>query len=356
MAPDAASARVAPAALEGFVARILASFGVPAAAAATVAARMVEADLRGYDSHGVFRLRQYADRLAAGSINPRARPRLVEEAAAVAVVDGDDGFGHLAMDLAVATAVAKAEAAGIGWVGLRRSNHAGPLAVYVRPMVERGMIGLAGAVGGTNHVPPTGGRELLLGTNPLAVAVPAAGRAPFLLDMATTVASSGKIKRLAQRGEAMPAGWMIDRDGRPLTDPTRQAEGFLLPIGGAKGYGLALAVALLGGVLNGARTGRDILARNAEPATPPNAGQFVAAIRLAAFGDPDTIAQAAAELLDDLERSAPLEGDAPVRVPGAGRDAARAERSAHGIPVHPALRRDLDAVADARGVARLPTA
>jgi len=350
MPPDPQpAARVEAPALERFVSAALTSFAVPAADAERVAASMVEADLRGYESHGVFRLRQYVDRLAAGAVNPCATARIVEETAATALVDGDNGLGHLAMHLAVRTAIAKADAAGIGWVGVRGNNHAGPLALYVRPMVDHAMAGLAGAVGGANHVPPFGAAELLLGTNPLAVAVPAAGRAPFLLDMATTVASSGRIKTLAQRGETMPEGWMVDRDGRPLTDPTRQSEGFLLPVGGAKGYGLALAIALLGGVLNGARTGRDI-APERDPATPANTGPFVAAIRLSAFGEPAALAADAARLLGDMESAAPLAGHDAVRVPGAERDRLRAERLATGVPLHPDLRRVLDAVARERGL------
>jgi LDH2 family malate/lactate/ureidoglycolate dehydrogenase len=115
--------------------------------------------------------------------------------------------------------MAKAREAGIGWVGVFRGNHAGPAALYVRPQAEAGMIGLAAAVGSANHMPPWGGSDLLLGTNPIAIAAPSGGADPFVLDMATTVASVGKIKVLAQRGEPMPEGWMVGRDGLPLTDP-----------------------------------------------------------------------------------------------------------------------------------------
>ena len=212
---------------------------------------MVEADLLGYDTHGVFRLRQYVNRLRDGGCNPAPRVRVVRETAATALVDGDNGLGHLAMTRARDLAMEKARAAGIGWVGVRGGNHAGPAALYVRPQAAARMIGLAGAVGSANHVAPFGGTDILLGTNPIAVAAPG-GDDPFVLDMATTVAAVGKIKLLAQRGEPMPEGWMVGRDGKPLTDPARRDEGFLLPIGGAKGYGLGLAIGLLAGVLNGA--------------------------------------------------------------------------------------------------------
>ncbi|XWN29370.1 MAG: Ldh family oxidoreductase [Devosia sp.] len=354
--PEATHPAIDPAALTAFVAAVLTSYGVPSADAETVASTMVEADLYGYDTHGVFRLAQYAKRLDAGGTNPSAHPRIVTETPATALIDGDNGLGHLAMHLAAKTAIKKAEETGIGWVGVSGNNHAGPLALYVRPMVDHAMIGLSAAVGSANHVPPFGGTDLLLGTNPLAVAVPAAGRAPFLLDMATTIASAGKIKTLAQRGEAMPEGWMVGRDGKPLTDPKRQSEGFLLPIGGAKGYALAAAIALLAGGLNGAAMGRQVIDFSNDTKTPANTGQFVAAISLSAFGNADAIAAAAAAFCTDLEASTPLPGYDSVRIPGAGRDALYVERRTKGIPLHPNLRRDLDAIADARALPRLAAA
>jgi len=347
--------RADAATLTAFVAGILTKVGVPQDDADLVAATMVDADLYGYETHGVFRLRQYVNRLRAGGTSATARPLILTETAATALVDGDNGLGHLGMHLASRTAIEKAREAGIGWVGLRGNNHAGPLALYIQPMADSGMAGLATAVGSANHVPPFGGSELLLGTNPIAVAVPAAGRAPFLLDMATTVASAGKIKTLAQRGEQMPEGWMVGPDGAPLTDPKRQSEGFLLPIGGAKGYGLALAIALLAGTINGAATGRDIIDFSNDMAGPANTGQFVAAINLAAFGDPATIAADAAKLCADLEASATLPGHDGVRIPGAGRTALYAERRAKGLPLHPNLRRALDEIASECGLDPLTT-
>ena len=227
---------VAAAALADFVARAFVALGVPEAEAAQVAGLMVEADLLGYDTHGVFRLRQYVNRLRDGGCNPAPRVRVVRETAATALVDGDNGLGHLAMTRARDLAMEKARAAGIGWVGVRGGNHAGPAALYVRPQAAARMIGLAGAVGSANHVAPFGGTDILLGTNPIAVAAPGAATDPFVLDMATTVAAVGKIKLLAQRGEPMPEGWMVGRDGKPLTDPAPPGRG--LPAADRRGEGL----------------------------------------------------------------------------------------------------------------------
>jgi LDH2 family malate/lactate/ureidoglycolate dehydrogenase len=345
--------RIAAAELEAFVGRVLGALGVPADDASTVARAMVEADALGYDTHGTFRLRQYVNRLKGGGIRAAARPHVVRETVATALIDGDDGLGHLAMLKAVTLAAEKAKAAGIGWVGVRGGNHAGPAALYVRPLAEAGMIGLAAAVGSANHVTPWGGTDLLLGTNPLAVAAPYGGDDPFVLDMATTVAAMGKIKTLAQRGEPMPEGWMVGRDGKPLTDPSLREEGFLLPIGGPKGYGISLAIGLLAGVLNGAAFGSGVVDFTKDTTSATNTGQFVAAIDIAAFGDPAEFAAAAAAAFAEMRASPPLPGHDPVRVPGEGRGALRALNLSEGIPLHAALRRELDAIAAECGVAPL---
>ncbi len=345
--------RIAADALEAFVGRVLGALGVPAEDAATVARAMVEADALGYDTHGTFRLRQYVNRLKGGGIRAAARPHVVRETVATAVIDGDDALGHLAMLKAVALAAEKAKATGIGWVGVRGGNHAGPAALYVRPLADAGMIGLAAAVGSANHVTPWGGTDLLLGTNPLAVAAPYGGDDPFVLDMATTVAAMGKIKTLAQRGEPMPEGWMVGRDGKPLTDPNRREEGFLLPIGGPKGYGISLAIGLLAGVLNGAAFGSGVVDFTKDTTSATNTGQFVAAIDIAAFCDPAEFAAAASAAFAEMRASPPLPGHDPVRVPGDGRGSLRARNLAEGIPLHAALRRELDAIAAECGVAPL---
>ncbi|MCP4384600.1 MAG: Ldh family oxidoreductase, partial [Hyphomicrobiales bacterium] len=245
--------------IKQFLSAAFESLEVPEADAAVVAGLMVKADLYGYDTHGTFRLRQYVNRLRDGGTNPKATVTIAVDRDASAVVDGDNGLGHLPMRFATELAMTKARAHGVGWVGVRNGNHAGPASLYVNMAVEDDMIGIYGAVGSANHVPPFGGMDFLLGTNPIAIAVPAGRSPPFILDMATTTAAVGKVKTLAQRGEPMPEGWMVGRDGKPLTDPTRFGDGFLLPIGGAKGYGLAMAIGLLAGTLNGAAFGKDVV-------------------------------------------------------------------------------------------------
>lgn len=334
-----------------FVSRALMAHGVPENDAVKVASLMVEADVYGYGTHGVFRLRQYLARLDGGGCNPTPKVTIAQETVATAVVDGDNGLGHLAMAAARDLAMEKARTAGIGWVGVRRGNHAGPLALYVRPQAEAGLLGMAAAVGSANHVPPYGGTDLLLGTNPIAFSAPISGPDPFVFDMATTVAAMGKIKTMLQQGQPMPEGWMVGRDGKPLTDPARKSEGYLLPIGGPKGFGLSVTIGLMAGVLNGAAFGSDVVDFTQDTSSPTNTGQFVVAIDPAAFGIGDDFAEQAARVFAEMRASPPLPGHDPVRLPGDGKTAMAEARRKEGLTLNPALRKDLNALAADCGLA-----
>jgi LDH2 family malate/lactate/ureidoglycolate dehydrogenase len=341
------------AAIEAFLTSAFVAQGVPHGDARAVASLMVKADLCGYGSHGTFRLRQYVNRLRDGGTNPQANVTVAVEHPATALVDGDNGLGHLAMLRATKLAITKARTSGMAWVGVRNGNHAGPASLYVTMVVEEDMIGIYGAVGSANHVPPFGGMDLLLGTNPIAIAVPAGRSPPFILDMATTVAAAGKIKALAQRGGTMPEGWMVARDGTPLTDPTRHKEGFLLPIGGAKGYGLAMAIGLLAGTLNGAAFGKDVVEFSEDTVSATNTGQFVAAISVAAFADVATFKATVDEVFTQMRASPTLPGHDRVRIPGDQRSAAFDHRAANGVPLHPSLVETLAKIADELNIPKL---
>src|SRR5215510_11816692 len=224
--PDPAP-RVSADRLRAFISQAFEKAGVLATDAGILAELITEADLRGTDTHGVFRLPLYVRRIKAGGINLRPNIRVVEEHASTALVDGDNSMGHLVMWFAARVAIEKARQTGVGWVGVRMSNHAGPAALYAMMPLAHEMIGLYFAVGSNNHLPPTGSAEALLGTNPIAVAIPADQEPAVVMDMAPTVASFGKVRLKAAQDEPMPVGWMIDRAGRPLTDAKRAGEGFL---------------------------------------------------------------------------------------------------------------------------------
>ncbi len=342
---SAAPRRIAAAQVASFIVRSLCAVGVPVADAESIAELMTRADVNGSDGHGVFRLPQYVRRIKGGAVNVSPDIRTVREAPAMAVVDGDNGMGHLVMRYATEKAIAKAKQAGVAWVGVKGSNHAGPASLYASMPVAHDMIGLYLAVGNANHLPPWGGIDMLLSTNPIAVAIPAGDESPVVLDMATTVAAYGKVKTKAQRGETMPEGWMMDRGGRPLTDPKRANEGFLLPIGGYKGYGLALIFGMLAGTLNGAAMGRDVVDFNADDSTPTNTGHAIVAISVEAFQPVAQFKASVDALVRDIRNSQRLPGVDRIWLPGEQSAIKREERATLGIPMPAPLLASLDALA-----------
>jgi L-2-hydroxycarboxylate dehydrogenase (NAD+) len=349
--------RASPADLGAFIARAFVSVGLPTRDAEDVAARMVEADVIGADAHGVFRLPQYIRRLKAGGVNTRPDIQVKKTGPATALVDGDNGMGHLVMTRAALTAVELARETGVAWVGARRSNHAGAASVYAEIPAREGMIGIYSAVASANHMPPWGGVASLLGTNPLAIGVPLGDDAPVMLDFATTVVSYGTVKGYELRGQKMPEGWMVDKaTGGPLTDPARSNDGFLLPIGGYKGAGLSMILGLLAGVLNGAGVGKDVVDFNADDSSAANTGQFILALDVKRFIDPDVFAAATRRHLDELHDSERLPGVDRIRLPGDDRATRRRERLSAGIPIPDQLLVKLDQLARDAGVETLARA
>src|ERR1700736_1761928 len=332
--------------LEAFIASALVSVGIPTADAAQVAALMAEADAYGGDAHGIFRLQQYVTQIETGGVNSRPNIRVINDRPGTALIDGDNALGHLVMKQAAELAIEKARQTGVGWVGTRRSNHAGPAHLYARMPMQQDMVGLYLGVGNANLVPPWGGTEVLLSTNPIAIAVPGSRHPAIVLDMATTNTALGKIRLMAQRNEPIPEGWMIDRQGKPLTDPKRASEGFLVPIGGPKGYGLALMFGLLAGTLNGAAFGRDVVNYTKDTKTPSNSGQAIVALDIAGFADVQVFKQKVDDVWDMMKSSPTLPGFDEVRLPGERSGKLYEERVANGVPIGPELRKVVDELAD----------
>ena len=333
-----------------FLATALEKVGMPAGDAATVAQLMTEAEVQGSDGHGVIRLIPYSKRIRSGGLNLKPNIRIVREKPAMALLDGDNAQGHLVMKKAAEIAIAKAKNCGVAWVGAFHSNHAGPASLYARMALAHDMIGMYYAVGNANHLPPWGGLDMLLSTNPIAVAVPAGEEPPVVLDMATTVAAYGKVKAKAQRGEQMPEGWMIDRTGQPLTDPKRADEGFLLPIGGYKGYGLSLIVGLLAGTLNGAAMGTEVIDFNADYKTTTNTGQAIVAIDPDAFGDIADFKRRVDKLVREIRGSELMPGFDRVWLPGEQSHLKKQVNEREGLALPASLREQLDKFAVEIGI------
>jgi LDH2 family malate/lactate/ureidoglycolate dehydrogenase len=336
--------------LRDFARRVFQRVALPEADAAHVAELMVEADLSGAEGHGIFRLPQYVRRIQAGGVNVSPHITARRTAAATALVDGDNGMGHLVMSRAAQLAIEIARESGVAWVGVRMSNHAGPAALYATMPLAHDLVGVYTAVANANHMPPWGGRESVLGTNPIAIAVPTRDEPPFVLDMATTVVSYGTIKKHVQRRLPLEPGWMVTAEGEAVLDPRRVAEGFLLPIGGYKGSGLAIGLGLLAGVLNGAAFGRDVVDFNADDRTATNTGHAMLALDPARFGPLDVFKSEVDRHLRALRASARLPGVEAIYLPGERRQARIEERTRLGIPLPQPLVADLDGLAERLGV------
>ena len=348
------AAPVPAAAIGALIRDAMTAIGVPGGDAAKVAELMVEADLVGADAHGVFRLPQYVRRIRAGGVNPKPNIQVTKTAPATAMVDGDNGMGHLVMARAADTAISLAKETGVAWVGAKRSNHAGAAGVYAAMALPHDMVGIYAVVANANHMPAWGGAENLLGTNPVAFAVPAGREPPVVLDIATTVVSYGTVKAYKLQGKPMPEGWMVNpKDGAPLTDSARSAEGLLLPIGGHKGSGLALVLGLLAGTLNGAAFGRDVIDFNYNDDDACDTGHFIIALDVSRFLPVKAFKAEVDRHLRDIRGSKVLPGFDSIRLPGEQRQARRAERSRDGVPVYPEVIELLDKLADELKITRL---
>ncbi len=345
--------KVPVAAIRGLITDALAAAGLPREDAAKCAELMGEADLTGADAHGVFRLPQYVRRLRAGGFNPKPNITVNRSAPATALVDGDNGMGHLVMGRAAETAIALAKETGVSWVGVRRSNHAGPAGLYAEMPAAHGMIGMYAAVANANHMAVWGGADPLLGTNPLAFGVPS-GSGTYVLDMATTVVSYGTVKNYALQGKPMEKGWMVNTaTGEDITDAKKSAEGLLLPIGGYKGSGLAVMLGLVGGTLNRAAFGRDVVDFNADDASETNTGHFIVALDIARFMPLDQYKADVDRQIAELKASQRLPGVDEIRMPGERRRECRDERTRDGVPLSPALVGQLDKLAGELSIKRL---
>ncbi len=283
---------------------ILKAAGAPEGEAKLVADLLVRANLMGVDSHGIVRIPEYVVDIDGGKLKPGAPIRTVRESAATALMDGGWNFGQVAAMRAMELAGQKAQEHDIGMVGVVNCNHVGRLADYVMAAAERGMIGMM-VVKTSSLVAPYGGTKRILGPNPLGIAVPVEGGRPFVLDMATSASAAGKVMVRKLRGEKLPEGWIVDPKGRPSTNPDDLfAGGSLLPFGGYKGYGLCVAVDILGGALTGVGCGTGVGGGYGAFAC----GVLAIAIKPDCFVPKEQFLQQVRRLVEELKSSPPQEG------------------------------------------------
>ena len=322
--------RFAAQSLRRLAAEALNALDVPSADAALVADSLVDAELEGQASHGLIRFPFVLGRLRRGLINPRPSMQLTSDWPAVAVLDADNCLGPVAGMRAVEAATERAMTVGAGVVAVRRSNHLGSLGFYLRRFTASGVIGLA-FTNTPPAMPPPGGRTPYLGTNPIAAGFPTSGE-PVIVDLATSQVARGRILKAARVGEPIPEGWAVDAGGQPTTDPEAAIEGSLLPLGGHKGFALALLVEVLSGVLSGAAVGPEVGGTFVESDRESNVGHCFVAIA------PAALMPGFAERMDRLTADVRRLGG---RVPGDRRHSERAHRLREGIDLSDELVEEL---------------
>src|SRR5713101_5524327 len=344
-----------------FSVRVFRHFGVPEEDARTAAAVLQAADLRGIDSHGVAQLHTYFDMLTLGRIEPKANVTIVRESQSTATVDGGNGLGLVVGPKANAIAMEKADANGSGWVSVRNTNHFGIAGYYVLEALKRDLIGWA-MTNTTKLVALLWGAERMLGTNPIAIAFPGLEEPAIVIDMATTAAAYGKIEIARRRGEPIPEGWAVDSEGRATTDPNDMVNGgALLPLGsdrergGHKGYGLAIMVDVLCGVLSGANWG---------PFTPPFAlrqeipkrsvghgiGHFFGAMQIDGFIDRDSFKRQIDDYIRTFRATKPAPGTTGPLLPGDPEREAEKWRRKNGVPLILPVVEELRDIAQKTGI------
>ncbi|MGX5817815.1 Ldh family oxidoreductase [Chitinophaga lutea] len=317
---------------------------------------LLSADLRGIDSHGVARLSGYVRLWEAGRINATPDIRIVHETPSTAVVDGDSGLGLVVAPFAMEVAIRKAQIAGTGWVSVRNSNHFGIAGKHAMMALQHDMIGMA-MTNASPLVAPTFATERMLGTNPIAVAIPAKEQPPFVADFATTTAANGKLEILQRKEQEAPLGWIQDKDGVPSTNPNELKQGgALLPLGGDrehgshKGYCLGAIVDIFSAVLSGANYGPWAPPFVSFLPLPPDPvgkglGHFFGAMRTDAFRPADEFKANMDTWIARFRNATPAAGHDKVLIPGDPEREMEAERRTAGIPILDPVVRDLEGLA-----------
>jgi LDH2 family malate/lactate/ureidoglycolate dehydrogenase len=317
--------------------------GVPEHNAFIVAESLVQANLRGVDSHGVVRTPIYLARIKRKMVDPNAEIAVVRESESTALVDGGNNFGAVVGVHATRLALEKAGKAGAAFVGVKRSNHFGTGAYYALKAIERNMV-LMIMSNASQTMPPTGGVRPFIGTNPLAVGVPAGKAVPFLLDMATSVVARGKIIVAAQKGQPIPLGWAVDKHGNPTTDAEAALEGAVLPVGGAKGYGISLMIDILCGVLTGAGFGKYVNNMYENWEEPQNVGHVFIAVDISRFMPLELFEARMEQYIREIKQEPKAPGVEEILIPGEIEHRRTLELKREGIVLPGKLAEELDAI------------
>jgi LDH2 family malate/lactate/ureidoglycolate dehydrogenase len=336
--------RIQAEALQRFCRVVLVNLDVPAAAADLVADCLVSSNLHGIDTHGVARLPTYVRRIKEGAVDARGEPKIVSRRGAVGLVDGANALGPIAAAKAMDLAVECAREFGIGYIGVRNSNHFSYAAYYCERAARAGMVGICSS-GGEPTVAPWGGVDAFYTNSPIALAAPT-GTDPVVVDLATSVSSRGNILLAKLLGNPIPEGWAVDAQGRATTDPEAALRGSVLPMGGAKGYALIVALEILNGVLTGGTSAPNVRSQAAKDGKAAGVPHFFIALDPGALIGRELFLQRMDELVKATRTAKPSDSKRPVLVPGDRRRSVAAERRRTGIPLPEEVRAELLAVAD----------
>lgn len=341
--------------LRQFTLEVFVACGMPLVDAKLAADVLLEADLRGIDSHGVARLSGYVRLYEAGRANMHAAHKVIHETPSTATIDADGGLGLVVAPKAMDLAIAKAEQVGTGWVAIQNSNHFGIAAYHAMKALPKDMIGIS-MTNASPLVSPTYAKERMLGTNPICIAVPAGKERPFVLDMASSAAANGKLE-IAQRLEIeIPSGWVQTKEGNASTNANELKNGgSLLPLGGHKGYGLAAAIDILSGVLSGANFGPwvppFVSFLNPLPNLPGKGiGHFVGAMRIDAFRPANDFKINMDLWIQSFKASERISEAQAVLIPGELEFNLHQQRLKEGITLHPSVTNDLQSLAQKLGL------
>ena len=338
-----------PAYLRDLGRRIFEAAGAPADIAEHVAVHLVASNLAGHDSHGVIRIPWYVGQVREGWIRPAARPRVLQDRPAAALVSGEWGFGHPAATAAMDAACERARRAGLGAAALVRATHIGRLGTYVERAADGGLVAMMwlGGLGGYRAAVPYGASRGVYGTNPMAAAFPGGEAGTLLLDFATTAVAGGKVMVARDRGVPLPEGTALDREGRPTTDPAAALDGgWLLPFGAHKGYALAFFAQLFGQAL----TGADAFAAGDQRGPFGRAGTFFLAVDPGLFRPVEDAVASAGRFAAEIRDLPPAPGFERVMAPGDPEARSRQAR-ARSIPLPDETWRQIAAAADSVGAA-----
>ncbi len=318
--------------LVSFVTAIFEAAGCRDAGARDMAECLVQTNLWGIDSHGVLRTPEYLKRFQNGAMNMRPEIRTLKQGGSLEVLDADNAAGYVAAKAAMSRAIGLAKTSNIAAVGIINSNHCGAASLYARMALEHGMIGIAMSNVAPNMVAP-GGSKPITGNNPIAAAIPTFAEFPFVFDISLSAVSGGKILVAAKNGEQIPLGWATDREGHPTTDPNIGFKGFLLPVGGHKGFGLSLLVDILCGVITGGSFQHQLKSMYVYPQDPSNTAHLMLVINPLCLMSKADLRDRMAKFFETVKQSPMWDTASEMLLPGEIEYRMEKERRLYGIPI-----------------------